>query len=237
MKKTILTALAAIFLSFAAPAQNDALLDKARRAYSNGEWASATALYGVYCDREPGLTEAYARRMLASELIADTITSTAVIEEAMHAEVGAPALFAAFRASAFETGHPEAFPTLLKRARGSLSWLARPIDAALLDFYKFRNNPAQTEEYARTLLAGLPDDTGYLATLAESLLMQVKNKDALVTYARILEIDPRDFDALVSLGTYWLDEGDTAKARDYLTRAAEIRTSPALRQTLDRLGK
>lgn len=228
--------LLSLLVALGASAQGDnPLLDKARRAYDNGEWASATALYGVACDRTPGLPEAYARRVVASELITDSIGSVAAIEDALNAEIGAEELFRLFRENAFTSGHPEIYPVVLKRARTMISWIARPIDAALLDYYRFRNDPAGTEEYARALLSGLPDDTGYRAILGESLMMQGREDEAIAEYKRILEIDPQNFDALVVLGNYNLDAGHRDLAREYLNRAYSIRPVPAIRQTLEKL--
>lgn len=235
MKKTSLLPLALLACAASAAVIDDPALDKARRAYEYGEWASAAALYGVVSDRTPGLTEAYARRIVASEIIADTTSSVAVIEEAVNNETEVAELFHTIRINAFAAGHPEVFTDVLTRARKNLPWLARPCDAALLEYYKFRNNPAETEAYAKNLLAGLPDDTGYLTILAESYMLQGKDKEALEVYARILETAPADFDTLVALGSYWLDAGDNEKAREYLARAAEINPTPALKKILRKL--
>lgn len=236
MRQFIITAILTASCALAVAGHGDALLEKARRAYDNGEWASATALYGVVCDRTPGITEAYARRIVASELITDTIGSVAAIEEAMNAEVSAQELFRELRGNAFASGHAGIYPSVLTRARNKLPWMARPIDTALLEYYKFRNNPAETESYARTLLAGLPDDTGYLSTLAGSYMMQGEESEAVAIYRHILEIDPANFDALVILGNYSLDTGNKTQAREYLARAYAIRPTPALRKTLDNIG-
>lgn len=222
-------------LAATAAAQPDPTLEKARRAFENSEWASAAALYGLVCDRTPGNTEAYARRIVASEIIADTAATVAVIEEALNDETEVAALFHSIRTNALAAGKPHAFTAVLDRTRKKLPWLARPCDAALLEYYKFRNNPAATEAYAKKLLAGLPDDIGYLSTLAGSYIMQGKDSEALGVYRRILDIDPAHFDTLVALGSYWLEAGDRERARKYLTRAAEIRPTPALKQTLQEL--
>ncbi len=236
MKKTLLTLLLAV-ISLSVSAETNPVLEKARRAYANREWASATALYGVYCDREPGLSEAYARRVVASELIGDTISSVDAIQEALNAELPPADLFSLLSTEAFAAGVPEVVPDVLERTRRRLPWMARPVDTALLHYYSFRNDAPATERYARTLLAGLPDDPDYLTLLAASCMAQGKEQEALETYGRILEKNPDHFDTLVLLGTYWLEEGDTAKARQYLTRAEKVKSTPALRKTLSGLSR
>ncbi|MDE6311715.1 MAG: tetratricopeptide repeat protein [Muribaculaceae bacterium] len=236
MKKTLLTLLLLATYAFAS-AEVNPLLEKARRAYANREWASATALYGVYCDREPGMPEAYARRVVASELIRDTISSVDAIQEALNAEIPPADLFSLLSTEAFAAGEPGVVPDVLERTRRRLPWMGRPIDTALLRYYSFRNNAPATERYARTLLAGLPDDPEYLTMLASSCMAQGKEQEALETYGRILEKNPDHFDTLVLLGTYWLEEGNKDKAREYLTRAGKVKSTPALRKMLSGLSR
>ncbi|MDE6277591.1 MAG: hypothetical protein K2M06_05735 [Muribaculaceae bacterium] len=233
----LLCLLCAAASATAATPKDDALLEKAARAYSNREWASATALYGVFCDRSPGHPEAYARRVVASEIISDTISSVDAIEEALNAEVEPAAFFDLIRSEAFAAARPMLVPQVLMRAKARMPWMGRPIDAALLRFYSFRNDAEATQKYAESLLNGLPDDTEYLSMLAGSLLAQGKDREAVEIYERILQKDPQNFDALIILGNYSIDEGQTDKGLQYLRKALQIKPTPALRKSIESISK
>ena len=175
--------------------------------------------------------------MVASELIGDTISSVDAIQEALNAEIPPADLFSLLSTEAFAAGEPGVVPDALGRTRSRLPWIARPIDTALLRYYSFRNDAPATERYARTLLAGLPDDPEYLTMLASSCMAQGKEQEALVIYGQILQKNPEHFDTLVLLGTYWLEEGNKNKAREYLMRAEKVKSTPSLRKTLSRLSR
>lgn len=233
MRKLILIlALIVPFVSYA----EDPMLAKARRAYANSEWASADALYGVYASRSSELRpEAFSRMIVAEGALGDSVKSVETLRTALNAEIPQKELLAAFRSEAFAAGMPELFPQILIKAKTAMPWLSRPFDAELLDYFRFRNNPAETIIYARKMIAGLPENTSYRMILADALVMEGREEEAEAEYLHILEIDPDNFDALVTLGTRALSQGRTEAARDYLTRARALRPTPALDKTLKKL--
>ena len=70
--------------------------------------------------------------------------------------------------------------------------MTRALDNQLLQYYDFRNDGPMIEQYARRMLAPLPDSVEYLTLLARGLLLQGKIDQAAAVWQQILTLDPTD---------------------------------------------
>ena len=80
------------------------------------------------------------------------------------------------------------------------------------------------------MLGGLPDSREVLSALARGYLTQDMTAEAADVWRRILELYPDDYETLLYLANYHTLGGRPAEARPYITRARQIRDTPALRQ-------
>ena len=222
----IVLAAATLMASAATPySTNEA---RAARAYDGGEWASAAALYQIMLSERPDSVSSYARTIVASTLIADTVMPTEMVERAMAHGIGFDDVLDGVRSESYAVGHSEIYSGLLKRLQQSKPYIRRAIDRRLLDYYLYRNDGARIIEYATVMLHGLPDDVTFLGNLAEGYVLIDDYDKAEATWLHILEIQPREYDATVNLATYYISVGRNDKAQEYINRAQSIRPTPWL---------
>lgn len=201
---------------------------RAARAYDSGEWASAAALYQIMLSERPDSVSSYARTIVASTLSADTVMPTEMVERAMAHGIGFDAVLDGVRAESYAVGHSEIYSGLLKRLQLSKPYIRRAIDKRLLDYYLFRNDGPRIIEYALVMLHGLPDDITFLGDLARGYALTGDYDKAVETWTHILEIQPREYDAIVNLATYYESIGSNDKALHYIELAQSIRPTPWL---------
>ncbi|MDE6565114.1 MAG: hypothetical protein K2L92_09845 [Muribaculaceae bacterium] len=219
-----------IFAAFglhASETPDSALAAKADRAFVNGEWAGASALYMLLSDKDPSAPLPYGRLIIAQEMRSDTIGSTATMERALAHSVPVDAVLEPARKEAFTFRCPQIYESFLLRLQRTLPYLRRPIDIRLLRYYTLRRDPARMASYSHKMLAGNPADTDALATLADAAMMTGDIAAATTYWEKILEISPDDYNALAALATA-LAASDRERAARYARRALAIRPNNAL---------
>ncbi len=210
-----------------AAAVEDGMLAKADRAYAAKEWAGAQALYGLVSERNPQSPTAYARAIVASEMLGDSAAAIDRFSRAMSRSIPVDSILACVRTEALATGDGALYPRFLENTKAATPWLSRAIDSRLLEYYVFRRDPEMMAATARTMLAGRPDNTAYLNILAEAQLMMGHDDEAVATYKHILEIDPDNLTALLTLGNYYRTTSP-AEAALLLQRAYRLAPTPYL---------
>ena len=222
-----------LFPLFAA-AEEDALQTRAERAYRASDWASAQALYGVVCSRQPDNFRAAARAITAGLMRGDTASVEPLVEQTLSAVVPLDSLMNAFESEARGLGRADVYVATLHRLVDSLPYMRRPFNARLLNYYCFRQDADRIIEYSQLLLSGLPDTSRYLNPLAWGYALKGDMEQAIATWLRSINADPDNFEALVAAGNA-LAETNPEQALAFLLRANDINPSPYLNQTIHRL--
>ena len=232
--KKILAAITGLCISLAALAASDyaTTAAKAQRFFDAREWASAQALYGLMLDQQPKADSVYIHAIVASSMLGHSNTASTLLTNAMNAGVSFSQLMSGVKTVSFEVGAPAVYEDFLKRSQHDCPWLHRAIDAELLKYYIFRNNGPLTVEYARKMLAGLPNSVEYLSDLAEGYIAMGDGGNAAETWKRILDLEPDNYKTLLKLGNYYDIIGDRSAATDYLRRADQIRQTPFVAKRL-----
>lgn len=209
---------------------------KAQRFFDDREWASAQALYGLMLDERPDADSVYVRSIVASSMLSHDDQASRLLADAMKAGVSFSRLMAGVKDVSFSIGEPAVYEDFLERSQIDCPWLARAIDDELLHYYLFRDDGPQIVVYAGKMLAGLPDSVKYLSALAKGYAHCGDFTKATATWEHILEVDPRNYDALLCLGNYFSITGNDSEALDYLRRAEEIRSTPYVAAQIERLA-
>lgn len=241
MLKKILT-LASVLLAFSwrsAPAAEtsdgptltvgyDTLRAKATRFYNQKEWASAMAMFELMLDEKPRQLQLYPAALAAAGMSGDTLSQHELTEKALLYHMPVDSIFAGLRERAVAIGHSEVYEDYLERVARWNPWLRRAADASLLRYYAFRRNGPMTVVFARKMLAGLPDNVGFMTSLAAGYMDCGDIPAAREVWSRILSIEPDNYTALVWLGNALLLDGDKENALPYLKRACAIKATPRL---------
>ncbi|MBD5277147.1 MAG: hypothetical protein HDS30_05805 [Bacteroides sp.] len=222
----IMAAIAAV----SGAAQNSYELNatRASRAFGFGEWAQASALYELMLDERPDSASTYSRAIVAAAVLDDSLRASSLLERAMAHGVPFDTVVDGVRSAAFSAGHAAVYPAFLTRSRAIMPWLARAIDARLLDYYAFRNDGERMTALATAMLEGLPGDPRYLDLLARGRLLQADTHGAEAAWRLALATDPSYHPALCGLGALLSRLGRDSEARELLERAAAINPSPFL---------
>lgn len=210
--------------------------DRADRAFSAREWASAQALYMLEADRTPAQARPYGRIVVAALMAGDTSCTISQIERAMAHGVPLDSVLSVVETESMTLGQGDMYAGELHRIENSLPYLRRPVQARLLNYYTFRNDPENIIRYSQLLLRGLPDSPRYLNSLAYGYTLAGDNAAAIATWEKTLKADPDNIEALVSLGNALFDI-DQASALTYLRRAYSLRPSDYLLRLLNRVPK
>lgn len=205
---------------------------RAARSFGFGEWAQAGALYELMLAERPGCASTYAHSIVAAELQPDTARSVALLERAMAHGVALDSVVDGVRSAAMACGRADVYDTFLRRTRRRLPYMARAIDARLLDYYEFRNDGAGMVALAESMLSGLPDSGRYLDALARGCMLQDDTAGAERAWRRLLDIEPSHLGALRSLGMLLHTLGRDAEARPLLERAQRIEPTPYIENIL-----
>lgn len=199
---------------------------RAERAFGFGEWAQAGALYELMLAERPDSAGLYARAIVAASLQPDTLRAVELLERAMAHGVALDSVTSGVRTAAMTCGHTSVYADFLKRTRRLMPYMARAIDARLLDYYEFRNDGPQTVRLAEDMLRGLPDSVRYLSALARGQMLCGDARGAESTWRRIIALEPDNTEALRSLGVMLHTEGRVDEARPLLEHVQAISPSP-----------
>ncbi|MDE6286705.1 MAG: hypothetical protein K2L99_06905 [Muribaculaceae bacterium] len=230
MKPRIIIAIIMAVTALAAVAQSSYELNatRAARAFGFGEWAQASALYELMLAERPDSAATYSRAIVAAAVLDDSLRASSLLERAMAHGVPFDTVVQGVRSAAFSAGHAAVYPRFLKRARSLMPWLARAIDARLLDYSTFRNDGESMTALAREMLAGLPGDPRYLDILARGRLLLGDTAGAETAWREALQADPAHHASLCGLGALLELLGRPDEAAPFLRRAAQINPSPFL---------
>lgn len=225
MKKLIFIFLCAASLAVAA-AGYATMASRADRSFQWKEWSSAAAMYELMLRERPDDASLYVHAIVASQMIPDSAAAVDLVERAMSHDMGLDSVLAGVRRLDFSIGEGDRYGRFLYTLRNAMPWMARGLDNQLLLYYRFRNDGPNIEKYAKVMLAGLPDSEEYLSQLAYAYMLQDKMADACSLWQRILTINPRNYEALLYLGNYLVNSGNTARGDSLLRQANDIRTTP-----------
>ncbi len=240
-RRLITTLLAAVAIFSATAAQPTAdVARKAERFFSQHEWASAMAMYGLLISEKPTDINSYAHAIVAAGMLDARAEQLDLTTRAIHAAVPFDSLFARVERISFSLAQTSLYRDYLLRVRDAQPWMARHINGQLLRYYTYRRDPAGMIAYSRLMLDGMPGHTAFLYPLAQELLLRGQPEEAMKVYTEILTAEPHSLEALLYLGNYFADRAPTHPAdrqiaRDYLERAAALRPTPYLASRLSRL--
>lgn len=221
MRLLLLLLHAAVALS-ALAADYGAVAEKARRFFHYREWASASAMYDLMLDERPAVAETYPYAIVAASMRADTAGEMRLLEQAMNHSIPFDSVMSGVKRVALASGNVETYEHFLLNAQRSFPWLGRAIDRFLLDYYTSRSDGANMVSYSRLLLHGLPDNEGFLGTLARGQMLEGHIDSAMLTYRHILSLYPDNYEALLATGNHaaMLIPQTQAAGRDSLRRTA-----------------
>lgn len=235
LSRIIIFLAAALCAVVARGADYNVTLAKAARFFENKEWASASAMYDLLLDERPGTTNLYARAIVSAEMRRSVTDEMRLLENALHQALPFDSVMTHVKTVSLECGNIEAYRNFLINAQKEYPWLSRAIDRYLLEYYTFRRNGPMMVRYSSLILKGLPDDVSVLGIKAKGYLYDNNPARAMDIYTIILEKDPSNFEALSALGIYSAHKGAKGLAREYLTRAEKIHSTPYIAEMLKNL--
>lgn len=221
--------LAAVPQKAAAVSPYPTLSEKAYRFFEHKEWASASAMFTLMLDERPEVPDTYGRAIVVEAIRGNTAQEMDLMQKALDNHIPFDSVFSRVRQWSFHLGQTNLYEEFLKETRATHPWMRRSIDSQLLKYYTFRRNGAEMIDYSRLMLAGAPDNIDFLTTLAEGYMLIGDSASAMEVYRTILTHDPRNYNALLSLGNWYLLQPDTPSrslAKQYLTRAYAERPTP-----------
>ncbi len=218
---------------------------KAQRFYDQREWASASAMLDLMLDERPDNPCTYSRAIVSAAMRSDTLAQLSLMDKAMGFHVPFDSIFTMVQKESFAVGQGSIYEDFMERMKRTQPWMSRSIDAYLLRYYTFRRNPAKMIEYSKIMLAGMPDETAFLSTLAQGYMLNNCQDDAVETYRKILKIKPNDYNTLLELGNYFYlkskqnpnDNNHQKDALIYLRQAENVRTTPYVANVIAELEK
>lgn len=236
MRKIILSIALASVLALSAAGTYDETSAKARRFFDNSEWASASAMCNFMLHERPAVPSTYGMAIVSTQMQADTLRSMQLLGEAMRYGVPLDSVLEQVRRYSYAIGHAQLYENFMLQAARENSWMARPIDVALLKYYNFRDNGPKIVEYANRMLDGAPDNIQFLDLLAHGLMLQDDGPGALQAWRRIVELHPDNYRALLQIANYSRLVGEDAEALAYFRRAQSLRATPYVAQAIQELS-
>lgn len=216
--------------------QYDVIATKAERFYSQHDWNSAAAMYGLMLDMRPNDTATYCKAITAEGMRGATTEQIRLLNDALKARIPVDSLFSGVQASSFALGQTNLYEKFLLAAREHNSWMARSIDSYLLRYYTFRRNGQKITEYAKQMIAGNSDNESFMYSLAQGLLVDGKTDEAMQVYRKIINNNPNAIEALLYLGNHAFATGDNTTALSMLDRAYALRPTPHVAATISRIN-
>lgn len=243
--KRLLTMMMVVATAVAVAAATDyaTISTRARRFVDQQEWNSAQAMYELMIAERPADAVNYGTAITIAGIRGDTVQQSQLLRQSLSRYIPIDSIVEQVRRSSFALCHASVYEQFLYRAIESQPWMRRTIDAYLMRYYAFRRDPQMMIRYSEKMLQGLPDDIGFLTTLAQGQMQAGLTDEALATYRRILQIAPDNYNALLEIGNfgamYW--DSSTAAQRnatlEALRRAAELRPTPFVDNLISKLTK
>lgn len=214
------------------------LKEKAERAFDHAEWASASALYDLMLEEKPAVPDTYGQAIVANAMRGDRAAEMRLMQKALDNHIPFDSVFSRVSQWSFHLGKTHLYEEFLKETRQEHPWMKRAIDVYLLRYYTFRRNGELMVEYSNMMLSGASDNAALLNNLAEGYMLMGDEKRGIETYMRVLDVDPWNLHALLSLGNLHAMKKDmysAVKAVEYLEKAYSIHPTPYVAATLERL--
>lgn len=228
---TTFLSLIAVLSSFAL--DNATVRLRADRYFSQNEWPSASAFYTLLLEQDKECTDIFGKAIVSSLMIPDTAAVLRFTNDAIDRHVPFKSLFGTVKSESFSIGLENAYENYLILVKDNYAWMTRTIDNSLMEYYTFRKDGKNMIKYAGIMLEGLPENVNFLSTLAQGYLLDGQTEKAVETYAKILNIEPSNYDALLYLGNYYWNINDKAKAKVYFSKAYELRPTPFVKKKLE----
>jgi len=213
---------------------------KAERFYKQQEWASALAMYQLMLESQPQQADVYSRAIISATSLRDSSEVLELTNKAFEFHVPFDSIFQNVKAESFALGKTNLYEKYLLGIATHYPWLQRAIDGYLTDYYVFRHDGRKMIEYAKIMLEGLPSDAGFLSILARGYMLNGETELAIETWHNILETDPDNYNALLSLGNYYFELWQKSPSdkllrnntSEYLRRAYDIKPTPYISSIL-----
>lgn len=249
MKRALLSIIAAIVATATALSASSfdykSVSKKAERYFGYEEWNSALAMYELIIDNRPLDIPSYYKAIVSSGMLGNKDTQIDLLQRTQKQGIALDSIFKGVKDVSFSIGEGRAYEGFLLLVRERQPWIARSINAYLLDYYTFRNDAPSMIAIAKQLLATTPDNLTYIRILAKAYVMDGHMDDAVKCYKQIVEKEPNDYDALLSLGIYYKRKADNATAgdireslslaEDYLNKANKLDSTPYVENLLSDL--
>ena len=212
---------------------------RASRFFNQQEWASASAMYDLMIDRKPSVCKNYGYAIVSAGMRNDTLAQISLMDRSLNSHIPLDTLFQSVKKVSFSIGESSLYEDFLIRVKTQYQWLARGIDNYLLEYYVFRNNAPQVIKYSKSMLDGAADNIKFLSYLANGLMQEGQNAEAVETYQKILSINPGDYNALLQLANYFHLTATTDEARNtalnYFEQAQKIKSTPHIEKAISQL--
>lgn len=212
------------------------LSERADRFFSQKEWNQAAAVYGLMLDERPEVPQTYGRAIVAEGMRGDRAAQQRLMARALDHHVPFDSVFSRVREFSFSLGKTNLYADFLLSLKEQYPWMKRTIDSYLLQYYTFRRNGTEMLRLSDAMLAGAPDNLGFLTLRAKGYIYEGEFDKAMDTCRRILELDPDNYEALLTLGNYHIQRDQPAQALPLLERAYMLRPTPYVATQLERLG-
>ena len=205
---------------------------KAKRFFENQEWASANAMYLLMMEEKPQVVSTYAGAVVADIMIGDTIQALDMIPRSMTYQIPLDSLLSDIKTISFSIGRGDLYEHYLLKMKTTYTWLSRVADNYLMQYYAFRQNGPELVKYARTMLAGLPDNLNFLRMLAYGLLLSGDSEGAEKTWLKTNDLYPDNLDTVLDLANFYDSLGRKREALEWMLRANDMHSSPYIRSRI-----
>lgn len=209
-----------------------AISAKAGRFFKYREWANAAAMYELMIEDSASVAMNYANAIVVAGMRNLPDYQMSVFERSQSKLVPMAQVLQGVRQVSFSLGEAGLYERFLHLLLERQPWLGRSIDRQLLDYYLFRRDADGIVRMSRLMLSTAPENTGYLYSLADGLMLQSKFEESTEVYQTILVLDPNNITALLALGNYLFISGQPDEALPYLSRANRIAPSPDLAEKI-----
>ena len=248
MKRIALLLLVCFSLTaVSAPKSNYSLIKtKAERFYKYEDWRSALAMYELMLAEKAVDADTYARGIVLSGIVEEEAVQHSFLERAEKNLIPYDTLFAGVQKHSLNLSVPKVYTRFMLGIRKAKPWLERMVNIRLLDFFLFRNDADNIIAISGDLLAATPDNIRFLDALGKGYVLKGQFDKSAECYRKILKADPKNYNALISLGNYYdslpkiendsVSEQHVLRALSCFRHAAEIRSTPYVEQRIKSLN-
>ena len=205
---------------------------KAGRFFKYREWANAAAMYELMIEDSASVPMNYANAIVVAGMRNLPDYQMSVFERSQSNLVPMAQVLQGVRQVSFSLGEAGLYERFLHLLLERQPWLGRSIDRQLLDYYLFRRDADGIVRMSRLMLSTAPDNTNYLNSLADGLILQSKYEESADVYRKILVLEPNNLTALLALGNYLFINKQPDEALPYLSQANRIAPSPDLAEKI-----